>query len=267
MSIDYRDILNRRLAIRSTGWLDVRSKLKHFALINYALPKSRLEPYIPAQLFEIPEFKVGGRQLALMSAVPFVDVDFHFMHLFPFLKFGFGQTNYRVYVIDKKSGEHCVWFFGTTLGSIVVYLPKSVWKIPWHYARYQIACHYDRQTNRYTRYQYSIDSKWGHARIDLEDTGEPISSVEGFASLDESRLILTHPVDGYFYRSDNQIGGYSVWHETVPMTVGKARDLYFSLYERLGLLSKEEMQHPHSVFICPETDFNVILPPKVIISS
>ncbi len=244
--------------------MDVLSKLRHFALINYALPKSRLEPYIPASHFEIPEFTIGGKRLAMMSAVPFVDVDFHFIRLFPGITFHFGQTNYRVYAIDKRSKEHVVWFFGTTLGSPVVYIAKGAWRIPWHYARYQIDCSYDAQANRYKTYQYRIKSKWCHPNIQLEDTGQPISSVEGFTSSEEMQLILTHPVDGYFYRSDHKIGSYSVWHKEILFTSGRAHDLYFSLYERLGLLSRDEMQHPHSIFMCPETEFTVFLPPKVV---
>jgi hypothetical protein len=264
LNAEYRDILNRRLVDRPNGRLDVLSQLKHFALINYTVPKSRLEPYIPSSRFAIPEFTIGGRQLAMMSAVPFVDVDFHFIRFFPLLKFHFGQTNYRVYVVDRKSGEHAVWFFGTTLGSLLVYLPKFAWSIPWHYARYRITCDYDSQINRYKTYQYTITSKWCHARIKLEDTGEPVSSAEGFASFDEMKLILTHPVDGYFYRADNKVGGYSVWHEEIPFTAGRPHDLYFSLYEKLGLLSRDEMQQPHSVFMCPATEFQVFLPPRVI---
>ena len=264
MSAEYRDILNRRLFVRPHGRIDVLSKLKHFALINYALPKSRLEPHIPTSRFEIPEFTIGGRRLAMMSAVPFFDEDFHFIRLFPFLKFSFGQTNYRVYAIDKRSGGHVVWFFGTTLGSPVVDFAKGMWGIPWHYARYRIECNYDSQRNPYSAYQYTINSKWCDAQIELEDSGEPVSTVEGFASLDEMKLILTHPVDGFFYRSDKKVGGYSVWHEEIPLTAGRAHNLYFSLYEELGLLSRDEMQHSHSVFICPETEFKVFLPPKVI---
>ena len=195
MDNDYREILQRRLAVRPEGWLAVRSKLEHFALINYALPKARLEPYIPQHRFEIPEFNVAGQRLALTSAVPFVDVDFHFIHLFPFLKFSFGQTNYRVYVIDKQTGEHGVWFFGTTLGSVVVHVARSAWGIPWHSARYRIKCHYDPQRQRYQTFQYAIRSSWCEAQIELEDTGESVSEVAGFASLDEMRLILTHPVE------------------------------------------------------------------------
>ncbi len=261
--IDYRALLDRRLTPRPAGRFDVVSRLIHFALITYALPKSRLEPYIPTSRFEIPEFDIGGRRLALMSAVPFVDADFHFIRL-PFFRFHFGQTNYRVYVIDRESGEHVVWFFGTTLGSPVVQVPKRLWRIPWHYGRYQIDCDYDQQLGRYRSYQYTVDSAWAPARIALEDTGEPLAPVEGFAGLDEMMLILTHPVDGYFYRSDGRVGNYSVWHEELRCTLGRPRELYFGLYEHLGLLTRAEMQQPHSIFICPETVFTVYLPPRAI---
>jgi hypothetical protein len=45
-------------------------------------------------------------------------------------------------------------------------------------------------------------------------------------------------------------------------TTGRAMGLYFSLYERLGILSAEEMQHPYAIFLTPEIAFSILLPPK-----
>ena len=69
--------------------------------------------------------------------VPFWDYDFRFAHLAPFLTFQFGQTNHRVYITDRRTGEPAVWFFGTTLGSPVVTIPRLLWRLPWHMARYR----------------------------------------------------------------------------------------------------------------------------------
>jgi hypothetical protein len=259
--MDYRERLQARLADQRTGWLDIRSDLLHFALISYALPAERLRPHIP-QRFEIPTFPIGGDRLALMSAVPFVDEDFRYYRLLPFIKWRFGQTNYRVYVVDRESGEHCVWFFGTTISSPVVYLARWLWRIPWHYARYEVDCLFGEGS--YQVYHMSHRSEWASAEIDLHDSGEPAALADGFGSLAEQILILTHPVQGYFYRLDGRVGTYSVWHEPIALTVGRARRLYFGLYERLGLLTKEEMLRPHSVFICPRIRFDVHLPPKVL---
>ena len=76
------------------------------------------------------------------------------------------------------------------------------------------------------------------------------------------KLILTHPIEGYFHRLDDALGTYSIWHPEMQLTMGQPKHLYFSLYERLGLLSKEEMQQPHSIFICPQILFEIYLPPR-----
>ncbi len=251
-----QELLRQRLLKRSPGWLDIRSDLRHFALINYAVPPERLAPHIPLDRFKVPIFEINGRQLAMLSVVPFIDDDFCFYRLMPWFKFRFPQTNFRVYVNEKKSGEPVVWFFGTTLGSRVVSLARMLWRIPWHRAAYEVNCEFDDKNGRYAQYQMNFHSKWCTAQIDIEDTGVPISLT------DEERLVLTHPVDGYYYRLDGKVGGYSIWHDIIPLTKGKPRHLYFSLFEDFLIMNKEEMQQPHSIFLCPTIGFDIYMPPK-----
>jgi hypothetical protein len=255
------EILDQRLAPRKSGWLDIITGLRHFALINYSLPAERLRPHIPDR-FEIQTFDIGGDELALMSVVPFEDEGFHFTRL-PYPRFRFCQTNYRVYVIDKESGEQVVWFFGTTLGSWTVWLCRFLWKIPWHPARYSSDHLWDQESRRYHRFKYETRSKWAPATIEVQDSGEPISAMPGFASLDDMVLTLTHPLDGYYYRLDRKIGGYSVSHDIISLTRGEAVHLHFGLFERLELLDAEEMMRPHSVFLCPHTEFHIYMPPRL----
>lgn len=261
---EYREILDKRLTPVAPKILDVESTLSHFALINYALPKERLEKYIPTDRFEIPEFDINGEKLALMSAVPFLDEDFKFIKLFPFKSFSFMQTNFRAYVIDKKTGEHVVWFFGTTLGAYYVYIPKVLWKIPWYYAEYETEFDYDLSAKKYNRFKVESSSDWCSSNIDITDTGEPVDAHSGFDSYDAVKLILTHPTQGFFHRTDGRLGTYSVWHKELEITAGRSNGIYFSLYERLELLSKDEMNKPVSIFLCPRTVFQVILPPRAV---
>lgn len=240
--------------------MDVVTGLEHFALINYSLPAARLRPHIPDR-FEIQTFDIGGEELALMSAVPFVDAGFRFT-LLPFLRLTFCQTNYRVYVIDKTTGEQVIWFFGTTLGSFTVHLARMFFRLPWYPARYKLDHDWDEEAGRYRRFDYQTKSKWGPSRITLRDTGEPIALVPGFDSFDSMMLTLTHPMDGYFSRLGGSMGTYSVSHELLPLTTAVAEDLYFGLFETLELLSAEEMMQPHSVFLCPKTEFRIYLPPR-----
>lgn len=250
-----QDTLTQRLIRPQPNRLDIRSDLLHFALINYAVPSERLRPYIPDR-FAIPEFVVDGEPRALLSVVPFLDVDFNFSRLTPFWKMRFAQTNHRIYVIDRQTGEHMVWFLGTTLGSRLVHPAQWLWRMPWHFARYQVDCVYDAKAARYGRYSFAMQSEWCSGTIEVEDTGQPVKLS------DEMTLVLTHPVQGYYWCGNGRLGGYSVWHEIIPFTQGKPQNIYLSLYERLGILSKAEMQKPHSIFICPQITFDVHMPPK-----
>lgn len=42
--------------------------------------------------------------------------------------------------------------------------------------------------------------------------------------------------------------------------------LYFELFEKLGLLNKSEMMNPHSVLITSKVEFDILLPPRKIIT-
>lgn len=82
------------------------------------MPSERLRPFVHPR-FDLDTIALYGRTRALRSAVPFEDEDFR-AAASPSPRWRFGQTNYRLYVRDRQTGEHCVWFLGTTLGSWTV---------------------------------------------------------------------------------------------------------------------------------------------------
>jgi len=213
---------------------------------------------------QIEEFPIGGQQLALLSVVPFLDTDFCFPRVAPGIRVGFGQTNHRIYVRDRRTGEPCVWFLGTTLGSPLVQVPRTLWDMPWHRAQYDIGCNYDRATGRYLGWRMFAQSDWCGHEIELEDTGVRADRVEGFDSRADFLLRLTHPVSGFFRRLDGETGRYSIWHPLMRgLTVGRARKSQFTGYPRWGIMSREEMAAPHSVLMLPKVRFRVHLPPKL----
>lgn len=258
-TMDYLEQFNHRLtAVPRQRFLNAETDLEHFALINYALPSERLRPHIHPD-FELVTKKIDGREMALMSAVPFVDKDFCFANLKILGKYRFGQINFRVYV-RHPNGQDCVWFLGTVLGSITYHIPRRIWKMPWHYGRFEIKTDY--QNDKYNTYQLKVSSNWATTRIDLEDSGKKYELEEGFDSMEEMKLIMTQPIEGYYYKTNRKLGNYRIWHDELILTKGKAKDLYFQVFEDLGLLNKEEMQNPHSVWITPKTFFKVELPPS-----
>jgi hypothetical protein len=251
------------LAKPKRSGLNIETTLRHFAIITYMVEPSELRPLIHDR-FQLDCITAeDGSTKALISVVPFLDLDFRFAKC-PWATWCFGQTNYRAYVLDSETREHCVWFFGTTLDSFTNVVPRYVWKLPWHKGRIHFDCEYSQAAGRYTSYRMTTKSRWAPAEIEVEDSGKPPQRLIGFSSLETGLVLLTHPLRGYFYRRDGLLGSYSVWHDRLQPTTGNLIEGQFPLLAHLGLVSAGDLSSVHSVLLQPSTDFTIYLPPLVI---
>lgn len=255
---DYHGLLAQRLRQPAGGWLSVASELHHFALITYALPAQALQRLLPPGL-ELLEFPIAGQACGLISVAVFLNRGFQLLRLPGLPRLDFGQSNYRVYVRDP-SGDPGIWFLGTSLGSASYLLPRRLWGMPWHGARYRFDCEYGEAG--YRRFAIETRSAWGQARIEADDTGRPMPLLPGFASLIEQQLLLTHPITGYFTRPDGHIGRYRIWHPPAELSLAEPRGLYFRPLEAAGLLSRPDLQQPHSVLLQARIPYRIYLPPR-----
>ncbi len=236
---------------------DVTTTLADFAIITFAVDPAALAALLPKG-FEPDVFPLDdGRSVAFVSAVPFRDLDFRFGFA-PWFKFYFGQTNYRAYVTYQ--GQRCVWFFGTSLATNWVVIPRFWWKLPWHSAHIQIDANWDGQ--RCTHYRLDTTADWGNAQAELEGTDEPTGRLNGFADAEETALILTHPLIGYFTRRDGRLGTYRIWHERLDLRRGITRLARFEVFEQLGLVAPGTV--PNSVLLQRRTEFIIHLPPRCL---
>ena len=236
-------------------WIDVTTTLADFAIITYAVDPAALRRLLPAE-FEPDIFTLAdGSRRALVSAVPFRDLDFRFGAA-PWLQFSFGQTNYRAYITYR--GQRGVWFFGTSLATAYVAIPRYLWRLPWHPARMRFDTRWSGE--RCERYQLETTARWGAASVDLLGGDEPIGRLNGFADEEETAVVLTHPLKGYFYRRDGRLGTYAVWHDRLGLRRGTARRARFAVFERLGLVPPDAA--PHSVLLQRATEFIIFLPPR-----
>jgi uncharacterized protein YqjF (DUF2071 family) len=236
-------------------WCDVTTTLADFAIITFAVEPEKLAALLP-RAFTPDVFTLNdGRRVAFVSAVPFRDLDFRY-NFAPWLKFRFGQTNYRAYVTYQ--GQRCVWFFGTSLATNWVLIPRYAWKLPWHPAQINIDASWEG--DRCMRYRLQTVADWGAAAAELEGSDEPTGKLEGFAGEEETLLVLTHPLAGYFTRRDGRLGTYSVWHERLALRRGSAHQARFEVFEKLGLVAPGAV--PHSVLLQRQTEFVIRLPPQ-----
>ena len=240
------------------GGIDVVTTLEHFAIITYTLEPDRLQSHLPARFEPVCVRLADGTVKALLGVVPFRDTDFRSSR-FPRMRFAFGQTNYRAYVLDRETGTLGVWFFGTTLASATVFIPRYLWKLPWHPGRMRFSCAWE--DGRYTRYAMQTQSAWAAVELELEDTGQPITHLDGFPDLETGMVILTHPLAGFYYRRDGVLGSYHIWHDRLTPTQGQCIQARFDLLDRLDLVPFAAQQQPHSVLVQPRTEFTIYLPP------
>jgi hypothetical protein len=243
--------------------LDAVSSLEHFAIVTYAVPPERLRPHVHPR-FEMESIRGDdGLERALVSIVPFEDHDFRFVRI-PWPRFRMGQTNYRAYVVDRITGEHVVWFFGTTLGSWTVNVPRTIWRLPWHGGRVTFDCRYDEAARRYSRYRLVTRSKWAPVELELEDTGLPLRRLAGFPDFEHGRMVLTHPFKGVYFRRDGKLGSYEVWHRPLQLTTAAVIRAEIGLFAGLGLVPISEQAQPHSVLLQRATEFGIKLPPRLM---
>jgi hypothetical protein len=239
---------------------DVVTKLGHFAIVTYAVEPWRVRPHVHPR-FDLDCFRAAdGSERVWVSMVPFEDQDFHFQFA-PWALFRFGQTNYRTYVIDRATGRRAVWFFGTTLDSFSVAIPRYLWELPWHHGRIRFDCAYDEAAKRFARYQMRTHSSWAPVELELQDTGQPLKELDGFAELEAGLVVLTHPLLGVYHRRDHCLGTYSIWHDRLQLSVGRCVQARIGLFDRLGIVPFAEQTRPASVLLQPSTEFTIYLPP------
>ena len=242
--------------------IDVLCKLQHFAIITYAVDPSRFDGLFPER-FKLDTVEINGVEKALISVVPFIDVDFT-SAVYPFPKFTMGQTNYRIYIIDKKTNERCVWFLGTTLDSWTLAVPRLLWNLPWYSGEVKFDCDFDESQKIYRKYKMTTDATWAPASVELSQTKDASIELAGFPDTETGLVYLTHPLAGFYHRRDGELGTYRVWHKQLEVSSANLKSASFGLLSRLGLVTLEEQQVAHSVLIEPINEFTIYLPPKVV---
>lgn len=258
-SLKLNDFLSSRPAPKG---IDVLCKLQHFAIITYAVEPARFAGLFPER-FKLDTVEINGEEKALISVVPFIDVDFT-SAVYPFPKFTMGQTNYRIYIIDTQTNERCVWFLGTTLDSWTLAIPKYVWNLPWYSGDVKFDCDFDDAQQIYLNYKMTTDATWAPASVELTQTKDTAIELAGFPDIETGLVYLTHPLAGFYHRRDGKLGTYRVWHKQLNVSAGYLKSASFGLLSRLGLVTQEEQQVAHSVLIEPINEFTIYLPPKVL---
>lgn len=224
-------------------WLNAgqAAEVHHVSRIVYAVPAERVRALVPAA-FDLETRHSEGRDTAFISIESFLD----YGEGSPLQMFdrrgtrgGFEQTNYRVHA--RLNGEACGWLLGTSLGSLSAVAARHLWPAPWHLSAMEFQVAYDPLDGRYQQYRLRTQSQWANAFWEIHDTGTPAE----VGLLTTARPGGTHA--DYFVRRDGVRGVYRVKLQPAFSTRGEVKQARCDLFERLGLLTADEMRRPHHV--------------------
>ena len=68
--------------------------------------------------------------------------------------------------------------------------------MPWEYGKYKFYLKLEK--DQYLEYKMSFESDQGDGIVNIKNSGNDMKVLQGFKTLDEQILILTHPVIGYY---------------------------------------------------------------------
>jgi hypothetical protein len=241
--------------------IDVLTRLEHFSIITYAVAPEVFIPLLIPPRFQLLTVEIEGREVALVSAVQFIDVDFT-SAVYPFPKFNCGQTDYRIYVIDQETHERVVWSLGTVIDSWLGIIPQLLWRMPWHSGR--VTFEGQQDNGFYSRYEMRTASSWAPAEVQLEEMPVLNREYAGFPDDETALVCLTRPLAGFYYRTDRKLGSYRVWHDRLEVRQARCIHARFGLLDRLGIVPCAAQDKPHSVLIQPINEFTIYLPPSVV---
>lgn len=244
------------LAPPRQGLGDVSSVLQDFVITTWDVDPDALAAYLPEGLAPDVFRLDDGRERAFVSAVSFVNTDF-FVRFAPFVRLTCRQTNYRAYV--RRGEARAVWFFGTSLGTRWVAIPRHVWRLPWAYARGTSAATFGEGGLEHL--EWRARGALGEECLVLSGSGVPVGRLDGFATAEETHEVLTAPTIGYLFRRGGTPVTYSIWHAPLEMERAQVEEARFEQYERLGLV--EVGAAPHSVLVQRRTHYLIFLPPRL----
>lgn len=218
----------------------VESTLCDLTVVTWSVAPERLRRHVPSRLsLEV----VGGR--ALLSAVTFQNRGFS-PHWLP-AGLTLGQTNYRVYVRDGD--QRAVFFLGSTLDTVLVFVPRWLWGMPWRRARY-----------RFSAGSVSASGVWP-LRLSYR-LGGPVAALDGFASLDVGLSVLTQPWVGLYARPGGRLGRYTIWHAPYEACQAVVQEAWFPLLDQLQIVPLAVQSEVHSALHVSRSLYHVHLPPR-----
>ncbi|HAR96731.1 MAG TPA: hypothetical protein DCR97_12340 [Deltaproteobacteria bacterium] len=233
----------------------VSTLLKDLLYISYLVPSSRLHALVPSSL---PLSTIGKEVFVSVVAMRNTDVGPVWL---PWPRQHYNQMNIRTYVEDPMTGKQGVFFFKSGITSFGALAVPRMLGLPWE----KIDLHIRREVDSSGACRYRANGDF-HGRIMVEVGGlVQQRGADPGAEMHDAAVHITAPDIGFVKANAREkLLSFGVKHQFIEPLRCELIDLQFPLLEHLGIVEREEMDKPHSVFLVPEAKFLVYLPPRIV---
>lgn len=236
----------------TTAQVDV----ENFALVTHAVPAERLRRLVPDR-FQLETFTSrSGEEMGLISASSFCNRQIHWSSA-RYPAHDFDQSTFRTYVTHR--GRRGAFFFATYVSTRLSFMGQVIVAAHTKLAEFEVDIQKD-EAGAYRSYSSRARTDSEELRFELQARGAP-EAKHPFRSGTEHAQFITYRLHGY---ARPLVGGVTygpIEHRHMDPWGGQLIRGRFDLWERLGLLPRDEWDAPFSVLVEPSVRFT-LHPPR-----
>ena len=230
-----------------------RVGVRNFALVNYAVPSTRVEAILPPR-YDLETFDGAGGPTAFVTTTCFCNEDFRPVGV-GFPRLTFDESTFRTYVSHK--GRRGVYFFGRFLSRFPATFSQRLFARDTWQGAFEVAA--DRTDHGYPSYSCHVTSDNGETSFAITATERP-TATEHFASGTEHAQYFTYRLHGFYTSALGFEGHMPVAHPRMDPWAGTLSAARIDVWTNAGILTPEEVQRPYSVLVEPFVPFTLYAP-------
>jgi hypothetical protein len=229
--------------------LSISIEVQDFALITYRVPAERVREHLPS-IYTLQTHDADGVESCFVTTTCFSNRDFR-PTATSYPRHTFYESTYRTYV--DFDGLPAVYFVGRYLETWPSYVSQRA--VARHTYRADFDVDVSRDETGYTAYACDASSAAGDTRFAVTAIDPPPAKDPWTTGEEHAQFLTFRPIGCFTSSIGTQMRG-RVDHARLRPRAGRLTSApRLELWERLGVLSREEAADPYSVLVDEGTRF------------
>ncbi len=236
-------------------WTSLEMIFYDMLYITYLVPTERVSRVMPE---DVTPVEINGGHVAVAVWL------FHVLEAkaarVPSPRVSYHQINVYTFVHDPVTSERALFLLRAGVTSPWVARLARWLGVPVDVVQLQIVPERDKRL-RYQHYRATGD--WGGPlQVEADEVAPRLEEAPPpFSSPQEAVVHLTDMLVG-LYAQGPKLHRVEAWHPRLQPRVAQVDVVRLPVLAQLGIVTEEEMVHPHSVFLAPRGHYLLHLPPQ-----